>query len=116
MIREDSIDVLVDLSQHTSGNRLLVFASQPAPVQVSFAGYPESAGIEAIPYRITDPWLEDCRLLDSESRDERVFLIDSFWCYDSCGRRLWSTHCRQNRMGTLHLAASITSAKSMNRI
>ena len=89
MIRGDSVDILVDLMQHTAGNRLPVFARRPAPVQVSFAAYPGSTGLEGIPYRISDRHLEG-ETGKSESGDvppasiERIFLIDSFWCYQEC--------------------------------
>jgi predicted O-linked N-acetylglucosamine transferase (SPINDLY family) len=101
LVRQDQVDILVDLSLHTSGNRLPVFARRPAPVQMSFAGYPESAGIKAIEYRISDRWLEsemgdgsseigwksepELRSPNSDLRAERICLIDSFWCYDPCG-------------------------------
>jgi len=91
MIRQDGVDILVDLTQHAAGNRLPAFARQPAPVQVSFAGYPESTGLETIQYRISDRYLESeiedrRREIGAEGRAaEQVFLLDSFWCYDPCG-------------------------------
>jgi protein O-GlcNAc transferase len=85
IIREDGVDILVDLTQHMAGNRLPVFARKPAPVQVSFAGYPDSTGLEAIEYRISDRHLEPDSSDEAARRKERVCLIDSFYCYDSCG-------------------------------
>lgn len=85
MIRQDEVDILVDLALHTAGNRLPVFAREPAPVQVSFAGYPGTAGVEAIRHRISDPCLESGGGAKTDEERERVHLIDSFWCYDPCG-------------------------------
>jgi predicted O-linked N-acetylglucosamine transferase (SPINDLY family) len=83
-IRKDGIDVLVDLSVHTAGNRLLVFARKPAPVQVSFAGYPGSPGLTAIDYRLTDPFLDPPGANDHYA-ERRFRLPHSFWCYDPDG-------------------------------
>ncbi|MBF0380223.1 MAG: tetratricopeptide repeat protein [Magnetococcales bacterium] len=55
-IREDCIDILVDLSGHTPGNRLLTFARKPAPIQISAWGYPFGTSMATMDYLFADPF------------------------------------------------------------
>ena len=81
-IREDGIDILVDLALHTADNRLLVLARKPAPVQITCTGYPGTTGLTAIDCRLSDPYLDPVDADESVYSEKTVRLANTFWCYD----------------------------------
>ena len=82
MIRTDQIDILVDLTLHMADNRLPLFARKPAPVQISWLGYPSTTGVSAIDYRLSDAYLDPPGETDAFYIEKTIRLPDTFWCYD----------------------------------
>ncbi|HEY8747808.1 MAG TPA: tetratricopeptide repeat protein [Tepidisphaeraceae bacterium] len=87
-VRQDQIDILVDLGMHMSGSRLGVFARKPAPVQVTYLAYCSTTGVKAIDYRLTDPYLDPQPTPlatsgeSSEPYSEKsIWLPETYWCY-----------------------------------
>jgi predicted O-linked N-acetylglucosamine transferase (SPINDLY family) len=81
LIREDGIDILVDLAGHTQGSRLAAFARKPAPVQITYLGYPATTGVDAMDYRLTDGSADPPGLTEAHYTERLVRLPDSLWCY-----------------------------------
>ena len=81
VIRQDDIDILVDLAGHTGGNRLLVFARKPAPIQASYLGYLGTTGLSAIDYYLTDAHADPPGLADAYYSEELIRLPECAFCY-----------------------------------
>jgi protein O-GlcNAc transferase len=71
LITDDKIDILVDLSGHTKGNRLSVFACKPCPIQVSWLGYANTTGLDTMDYILADSI--------TVPEDEEQFYTEKVW-------------------------------------
>jgi protein O-GlcNAc transferase len=83
LIRQDRIDILVDLAGHTLNNRLLVFAQKPSPVQITYLGYPGTTGLAAMDYRLTDVNADPPGETESFCTEELIRLPRTAWCFSA---------------------------------
>ncbi|MGN6369585.1 MAG: tetratricopeptide repeat protein [Phycisphaerae bacterium] len=79
-IRKDGIDILVDLAMHAAGNRILIFARKPAPVQMTWLAYCSTTGLPQMDYRVSDPYLDPVGT-EADYSEETLRLNGPFWCY-----------------------------------
>ena len=84
MIRRDQIDILVDLSGHTSNNRLPLFALKAAPVQGAWLGYFGTTGLSVIDYILADRFVVP-RGEERHFTETVLRLPDSYLCFDPPG-------------------------------
>lgn len=81
LIHQDKIDILVDLAGHTGNNRLGVFTLKPAPIQVTYLGYPNTTGVSTLDYRLTDECADPADSANSHAIEKLVRLPQGFLCY-----------------------------------
>jgi protein O-GlcNAc transferase len=81
LVAEDQIDLLIDLSGHTAGNRLGIFALKPAPIQVTHLGYLSTTALSAMDYRLTDAYCDPPGQTERWHVEQLVRLPRSWWCY-----------------------------------
>jgi predicted O-linked N-acetylglucosamine transferase (SPINDLY family) len=80
-VRDDRIDILVDLAGHIGGNRLPMFAHKPAPVQVTYLGYQNTTGMRAMDWRLTDAHADPPGITDRWHTERLCRLPEYFFCY-----------------------------------
>lgn len=113
-IRADGIDILVDLSGHTGGNRMTLLTLGAAPIQITWLGYPTTTGLESVRYRITDHAVDPAGA-EAYNVERLIRLPGSYYCYrpaadapevqePPCGRQAWVT------FGSFNHLAKVTDA------
>jgi protein O-GlcNAc transferase len=81
VIGADRLDILVDLAGHTAGNRLPLLARKPAPLQVTWIGYPDTTGLPEMDFRITDSLTDPPGTSEQFHSERLIRLPRSFCCY-----------------------------------
>jgi len=103
-IRRDGIDILIDLSWHTGGNRLSMFPMRPAAVQMSWLGFFASTGLDAIDYRLTDAIMDPPGQTEA-LHSERLLYLPSVLTYQPNENAPAITPLPMQRQGRITFAA-----------
>lgn len=80
LIKSKNIDILFDLSAHTGDNRLDTFILKPAPIQISYCGYPGTSGVKSMDYHISDKYA-DCKESEKYYTEKLLYMSKTFLAY-----------------------------------
>ncbi len=80
-IVRDGIDILIDLGGHTSKNRCRILAYKPAPLQITYLGYPYTTGLQSCDYRLTDEVSDPPGLTEDHYTEKLLRLPVCSWCF-----------------------------------
>jgi len=111
LIRADKIDILVDLSGHTDNNSLLVFTQKPAPIQVTWLGYPNTTGLSTIDYRFTDLITDPMGETDGFYSEKLLRLPNGFLCFQGDKKIIFQSELPQNRKDYITFGSFNNSSK-----
>ena len=81
ILKQDKIDILIELSGHSLGSRIEILNKKVAPIQISYLGYPFSTGLSNIDYRISDNFADPEQTTDHLHTEKLLRLEPSFLCY-----------------------------------
>ena len=116
LVRADQIDILVDLAGHTRNSRILIFARKPAPVQVTWLGYPDTTGLQTMDYRLTDVIADPPGLADQLATEKLVRLDGGFLCYKPPGESFTLSPPPVVKTGTVTFGSFNNNSKISERV
>ena len=127
LIRDDAIDILIEMAGHTAYNRLDALASRAAPVQVSWLGYPNTTGLETVDYRLSDAITEPEGAADTRSTETIYRMPNGFHMFSlpaelpepmepPCLKRGYVTFGSYNNMNKLGSKSVELWAKLLKRV
>ena len=77
LIRNDKIDIIIDLNGFSSNHRLVLFKNRLAPIQISWCGYPNTTGLDEMDYLIADKNL--IKPVDEKYYSEKIIYLPKIW-------------------------------------
>ncbi len=112
LIKNDHIDILIDLAGHTHKNRLDIFARRAAPVQVSWLGYPNTTGLRTVDFRIVDDITDPPGAADALNTETLIRLPRGFLCYAGDAEQLYQ-HALPSQTQPLFTFASFNNSEKI---